>query len=122
MGPAVAARLPVELAGQPGEGLGKDGNRAAGVGIGKGRAPQPAAAEVIVVLAVGVPAGFQAAQARRAAQLGIDQHHQMIPAPERLVVGVGVVIIHNPLEAAPIDRFNQLAKNARCETHAPSSF
>jgi hypothetical protein len=75
-----------------------------------------------MVLAIGVPAGFQAAKARRAAELSIDQHHQMVPALERFVIGIPVVAIHNRLEAATIDRFNQLAKNARRKAHAPFPF
>lgn len=87
-GRTFAAHLPEELAGHQGEGLGEDGHGAAPARIRHRRAPQPRAAEMIVVLAVGVPARFQAAKARRAAELGEDQDHQVIPAAERLVIGI----------------------------------
>ena len=119
---ALAPQLTLELARKQAESLGKDGKGPPPARIRQRRTPQQAAAEMVVVLAVGVPAGFQAAQAVGTAELGEDQHHQMIPARERLVVGVSAVAIHSRLETAPIDRFNQLAKNARPKAHAPFLF
>jgi hypothetical protein len=117
---AFTAHLPVDLAGKKGEGPGKHGGGAAAVGIRQGRTRQRPAAQMIMVLAVGVPARFHAAQAAGAAELGVDQRHQMVPTLERLVVRIPVMLVHNPLKATPIDRFNQLAKDARCKAHAPS--
>ena len=50
-----------------------------------------AAGEMIMVLAIGVPAGLQRPKAVEVAQLRKDQRHQMIPAEERLVIGVAVM-------------------------------
>src|SRR6188508_1341420 len=63
----------------------------------KGRAHQRAAAQVVVVLAVCVPAGFQPPQAGAGAKLGKDQRHQMIPACEAFDVGVAVMALGDRL-------------------------
>src|SRR6202022_4693918 len=60
---AVASRLPIELAGHPAEGLGEEPNRAPFVRIAQGRAHQRTAAQMVMMLTVGVPTRFQAAQA-----------------------------------------------------------
>jgi hypothetical protein len=121
-GRAVAPRLPIELAGEQAEGLGEDRNRSPFVGIGQGRADQRAAAQVVMMLAAGVPTRFQAAQAGGRGKLGVDQRQQMVPAGKRFDVGIAGVTRHERVELAALDRFQQLTEDARCETHAPSFF
>jgi hypothetical protein len=75
-----------------------------------------------MMLPVRVPARCHAAQAVGGAEPSKDQRHQMIPALERLVVGITVVTSHNRVKPAPVDGFKKLAENARCEAHAPSIF
>ena len=55
---AVAPRLPIELACDQTEDLGEERNRAPFVGIGQGRADQRAAAQMVVMLAMGIPTRF----------------------------------------------------------------
>lgn len=121
-GRAVASRLPIELAGDQAEGLGEDRNGSPLVGIGQGRADQRAAAQVVMMLAVGVPTRFQAAQADGRGKLGIDQRQQMVPAGKRFDVGIAGVTLDEPVELAALDRFKQLAEDARCKAHASSPF
>ena len=80
-----------------------------------------AAGEVIMVLAIGVPAGLQRPKAVEVAQLGEDQRHQMIPAEERLVIGVPVVPRHDRPEPPPVDGFQEFGENGRSEAHVPPS-
>src|SRR3984893_17818294 len=119
---AVAPRLPIELAGEQAEGLGEDRNRSPFVGIGQGRADQRAAAQVVMMLAAGVPTRFQAAQAGGRGKLGVDQRQEMVPAGKRFDVGIAGVPRHERVELAALDRFQQLTEDARCETHASSFF
>src|SRR5260221_8778671 len=44
----------------------------------------------------------------------------MIPALERLVVGISIQTIHSRLKLPPIDRFKQASKNAIAKPHARS--
>ena len=74
------------------------------------------------MLTVGIPAGFQSAQAGAGAKLGKDQGHQMLPACEAFDVGVAIVTLDDRLELATIDGFNQFAEDARREVHAPFLF
>ena len=71
------------------------------------------------MLAVRVPAHFQAAQTVGSAGLSEDQCDRMIPASERFVAGVTVMPTDNRRKLASIDGFKKLAQDARCETHAP---
>src|ERR1019366_847631 len=75
-----------------------------------------------MMLAAGVPAGFQTAQAVAGAELGKHQRHQMVPAAERFIVSVGTVTRDERLELPAIDGCQQLAENARCIAHAPFLF
>jgi len=102
---AVAPRLTIQLTGQQPEGLGKDRHRPAPVRIRQGRAQQRPAGQMVMMLAVRVPARCQATQAVGGAELSKDQRDPMFPAPERFVVGVTVVAGHNRLESAPVDGF-----------------
>jgi hypothetical protein len=110
---AIAAGLAIQLGGDQAESLGKHRHGAAFAGIRQRRTPQRCAAQVIVVLDIGIPALQQAAQAPGAAQLGIDQRHQMIPASERLVIGVAIVPVDDRLERPPVDDFQQGGEDGR---------
>ncbi len=107
---------------QLGEGLGEDRQRAAGVGIGERRARQLADPQVIMMVGVGIPSRLQPAQAPDPAKLGADQHQQMLPAAERLVVGIAGMTIHKPIEPTTRDRLEKVAKNAIAVAHARSCF
>ena len=104
----------------PGEGF--DRPARVGVGVGEGRAGDRLAAEMIMGVGVGVPARFERAQRRRPRQLGVDQHHQVLPAAERLVVSVGVPALDDRLEPPAIDGLDELAENGRRKAHAPLLF
>jgi hypothetical protein len=118
----VASRLPIQLACDQAEGLGEERNGSPFVRIGQGRAHQRTAAQMVMILAVGVPTRFQAPQADGRAELGVEQRQQMVPAGKRFDVGIAGVTRNERLELAPLDGFQQLTKDARCEVHAPSSF
>ncbi len=94
----------------------------AGIGVGKRRAGDRLAAQMIMGVGVGVPAGCERAQRRRAGELGVDQHHQVLPAAERFVIGVGVSALDDRLEPPPVERIDKLAENGRSKAHAPLSF
>jgi hypothetical protein len=119
---AVAPRLPIQLACHPAEGLSEERNRSPFVGIAQGRAHERTAAQMVMMVTVGVPTRFQAAQADGRGELGVDQRQQMVPARKRFDVGIAGVTLNERLELAPLDRFQKLAEDARCEAHAPSSF
>jgi len=81
-GLAVAAGPAIDVLCEQLEGLGEDGGGPALIGVGEGRARQGCAAQVVVMLAVGVPAGLQRAKAVEAAQLGVDQRaYHAKPSP-----------------------------------------
>src|SRR5205085_10278475 len=92
------------------------------VRIAQGRAHQRSAAQMVMVLTVGIPTRFQAAQADGRGELGVDQRQQIVPARKRFDVGIAGVARYEPLELTPLDGFQQLTEDARCEAHAPSSF
>ena len=119
---AVASGLPIELTCHQAEGFSEDRNGSPFVGIGQGRAHQRTAAQMVVMLAIGVPTRFQPPQADCRGELGIDQRQQMVPARKRFDVDIACVTRHEPVELTPLDRFQQLTEDARCETHAPFSF
>jgi hypothetical protein len=119
---AVAPRLPIQLAGHQTEGLGEDRNGSPPIGIAQGRAHQRAAAQMVMMLTVGVPTRFQPPQADGRRELGVDQRQQMVPARKRFDVGIAGVTRDEPLELTPLDRFQKFTEDARCEAHAPSSF
>src|ERR1039457_570595 len=75
-----------------------------------------------MMLAAGVPAGFQTAQAVAGAELGKHQRHQMVPAAERFNESVGTVTLDERLELPAIDGCQQLAENARSIASAPFLF
>ena len=118
---AVASALTVEKLGDLFERIGEDGDRPTLVGVAEGRMRKRAAGEVIMVLGTGVPAGLQRPKAVEVAQLREDQRHQMIPAEERLVVGVPVVPCDDRREPPPVDRFQEFGENGRSEAHVPPS-
>src|SRR5262249_54819058 len=70
---AVAAGGAVELACDAVEGLGEDGDGPDLAGIRDGRAGHRIGAEMTMMLAIGVPAGLEAAQAPGGADLGEDE-------------------------------------------------
>ena len=102
--------------------LGEGFDRPARVGVGKRRARDRLAAQMIVGVGVGVPARFERAQRRRAGDLGVDQHHQVLPAAERLVVSVGAPAFDDRFEPPPIEGLDELAENGRSKAHVPLSF
>jgi SAM domain (Sterile alpha motif) len=119
---AVASRLPIQLACHQAEGLSEERNRSPFVRIAQGRAHQRATAQMVMMLTVGVPTRFQAAQADGRGELGVDQRQQMVPARKRFDVGIAGVTLNERRELAPLDRFQQLTEDGRCEAHAPFSF
>jgi hypothetical protein len=46
----------------------------------------------------------------------------MVPARKRFDVGIAGVTLNERRELAPLDRFQQLTEDGRCEAHAPFSF
>ena len=117
---ALAADQPIGQPREHGEGLAEDRQRAAAVGIGQRRTSQLADPQMIVMVGIGVPRRLQPAKAAGAAELGIDQRHQMIPAAERLVVGIAAMAIHNRVEPPTSDRLEKIAKDAIAVAHARS--
>ena len=103
------------------KGLRENADRTAGIGIGQRRARQLAGPQMIVVLRIGVEASHHPTQTVVTAELGIDQRHQVIPALERLVVGIPIQTIHNCLKLPSIDRFKEPSKNATAKSHARPS-
>src|SRR6185312_12991883 len=73
---------------------------------------------MIVVMGIGVEGGHQTTQAVHMAQLREDQGHKMSPALERLVVGVPVPLLHNPVKPTPIQRFEKAREDAISVAHA----
>src|SRR6267154_3541929 len=73
---------------------------------------------MIMLMGIGIKGHFDPAQARDAAQLGADQRHQMIPAFERLVVGIALVPLHNSPKLPSIERFEEVPKDASKVSHA----
>jgi hypothetical protein len=69
---------------------------------------------------IGVPGRLQPAQALDPAKLGVEQRDKVVPATERLVVGVAVMTIHKRVEPAPRDRLEKVAKDAIAVAHARS--
>ena len=119
---AASSRRSIQLACHPAEGLSEESNRSPFVRIGQGRAHERTAAQMVMMLTVGIPTRFQAAQADGRGELGVDQRQQMVPARKRFDVGIAGVPRHQRVEVTPLDRFQQLTEDARCEAHAPSSF
>jgi hypothetical protein len=74
---------------------------------------------MIMMPAIGVPAGLQGAKAVEVAELGVDQRQQMVPAEERLVVSVAVASRDDRVETPPVERFDECRKNGRGIAHAP---
>ena len=115
---ALLPRAPVGHRRKHREGLRKDADRPSPIGVCQRRASEFAGAQMIVMLAVGVEGRLQRPKALDLAKLRVHQRHLMIPAPERLVVGVAVVLIHNPGKLPTINRFKQTGKNAIRKSHA----
>ena len=115
---ALLPRLPVGGRRQPHEALGKNRGRTARVRIRQGGTGELARAQMTMMVAVGVEADLQRAQAVDPGQLRIDERNQMIPTLECLVVGVAPVPIHNLLKRPPINRFEQFGKDAIDKSHA----
>jgi len=113
-----APRRPVNHPRQHREGIGKHTDRTAFVGIRQRRAGKLIDVEMIMMLGVDVEGQFEPAQRVGVAQLREDQRHQMIPAFEALVVSVTVVVLHNGAKLPPIDRFEQIPKDAIELAHA----
>ena len=74
--------------------------------------------EMIMLMELALKASFKPAQTCDAAQLRAHQRHHMIPALERFVVGIPLVAIHNLPKLPPIDRFEELSKDAITILHA----
>src|SRR5262249_56975776 len=100
------------------KGVGEDTNWPPSICIRQRRARQFADMQMIMMLGVGIENGFQASQAARAMQLRKNERRQMVPALERLVVGVPVVPFDDRAEFPPIDGFEQSSKDAIDELHA----
>src|SRR5947207_510639 len=60
----------------------------------------------------------EAAQALDAAELREYQRHQVIPALERLVVGVAVVLLHDRLQPLLVEQLEKASKDANVRGHA----
>jgi hypothetical protein len=75
-----------------------------------------------MMLAIGVPARHEPAQAVEGAELGVNQRDQMVPAAKRLVIGVAVAPLDDGGELASVDGFKKLAEDGRRKAHAPFLF
>jgi len=73
-----------------------------------------------MLMGICLNSGFDSAKARDPAQLGADHRHQMVPALERLVVGIAVMPLDDFPKLPPIDRFEELPKDAIHVLHARS--
>src|SRR6202158_6341420 len=73
---------------------------------------------MIMLMRVGVKGDFGPTQTLYPTQLRADQRHQMIPALERLVVGIAVVPLHDLPKLPPINRFEEVYKDAIQISHA----
>jgi hypothetical protein len=51
-----------------------------------------------MMMGVRVPGRSQATQAARTAKLGKNQQHEMVPAAEGLVIGVGIMALDDRLK------------------------
>jgi len=88
------------------ESLEKDFDRPAFVGVAESRRGQRAAPQMIMMLGIGVPAGFQRPKAVEIAELSENKRKQMIPAVERLVIGVAIMALDDRLEKSPVEGFD----------------
>src|SRR5215475_10581373 len=100
------------------QGLRKHRGRTTCVCVPQRRTGKLADPQMVVMMGVGIEAGDQPPQPTGTAQLRVDQRHQMIPALERLVVGIGVQAIHSRLKLSPINRFKETSKDATAKAHA----
>src|SRR5260221_8653607 len=82
------------------------------------RASNDAYGHMIMLMGVRIEDAFDRAQTHHPAQLSTDQRHHVIPALERLVVGVAVILLHNPTKLPPIDRLEEISKDAIRISHA----
>src|SRR5713226_7616909 len=73
---------------------------------------------MIMLMGVSIESACDRAQTHHLAQLGTDERHHMIPAFERLVVGVAVMPLHNSSKLPSIDRFEEVPKDAIHVLHA----
>src|SRR3954468_3519006 len=73
---------------------------------------------MVMMMRIGVPDRLQLPQAVDTGQLGEHQRHHMIPALERLVVGIAIVPRHRGRQLNPRHWFQQLCKNAIAKSHA----
>ena len=71
-----------------------------------------------MMLAIGVPSRFKAAQSFGRRELRKDQHDQVIPS-ERLDPGIAAVTIDDCSELPAVEGFKQFGDDARPEAHAP---
>src|SRR5260221_4452895 len=86
------------------------------------RASNDAYGHMIMLMGVRIEAAFDRAQTHHPAQLSTDQRHHVTPALERLVVGVAVILLHNPTKLPPIDRLEEISKDAIRISHARPLF
>src|SRR6185312_10178143 len=77
-------------------------------------------AEVVMLMRVGAERECEPAQACDATHLRSHQRYHVIPALERLVVGIALVAIHNRPKPPSINRFKELSKGAIEVVHARS--
>jgi hypothetical protein len=71
-----------------------------------------------MLMGVCLRGGFDSAQARDPAQLGAHHRHKVIPAFERLVVGIAVMPLDDFPKLSSIDRFEEFPKDAIHVLHA----
>jgi hypothetical protein len=75
-------------------------------------------AQMMMLMGIRLNGGLDSAQTRDAAQLGAHHRHKMVPAFERFVVGISVMPLDNFPKLPPIDRFEELPKDAIHVLHA----
>jgi hypothetical protein len=75
-------------------------HRACSVHIGKGRALQLFAAQMVVMGLLRIEAALQHSQAARAGELRIHHHHQLLPAAHALAVLVRFKMLDESIELA----------------------
>src|SRR5271163_4777857 len=73
---------------------------------------------MIMLMGVCLRGGFDSAQTHDLAQLGAHQCHKMLPAFERLVIGIAAMPPNDFLKLSSIDWFEEFPKDAIHVSHA----
>ena len=115
---AFRSRVSIGLLRQHGEGFRENAHRTTCIRTRERRARSLAHTQMIMLMGVRLKGGFDSAQACDPAQLGGHHRHEMIPAFERLVVGIAVMPLDDFPKLPSIDRFEELPKDAIHVMHA----